>query len=100
MHIGLIIAKLVTMVLGFLIAYQAYRGYRRNHSRPLRYVAVGFVLISFGAVIEGILFDVVGLSIFDAGTIQTAIVALGMLCILYALYGRETLDTDEARTNG
>ncbi|MFC7130529.1 DUF7521 family protein [Haloferax chudinovii] len=87
MHVGLVIAKLITMLLGFLIAYQAYRGYRRNDSQPMFYVAVGFVFISFGAVIEGILFDVIGLSLFDSGTVATIIVALGMLSVLYALYG-------------
>ncbi|AUV84389.1 hypothetical protein C2R22_22875 (plasmid) [Salinigranum rubrum] len=87
MHAELIIAKFVTMVLGFLIAYQAYRGYRRNHSQPLLYVAIGFVFVSFGAVIEGILFDVIGLPLSDAAAIATGIVAVGMLTILYALYG-------------
>jgi len=90
MHPGLIVAKLITMVLGFLIAYQAYRGYRRNHSRPMLHVAIGFVFISFGAVIEGFLFEVVGLTVFDSGTVATIIVAVGMLTVLYALYGRET----------
>ncbi|WP_416840217.1 hypothetical protein [Haloferax sp. DFSO52] len=89
MHIELVIAKLVTMLLGFLIAYQAYRGYRRNDSQPMFYVAVGFVFISFGAVIEGVLFDVLGFSVFDAGTVATVIVAIGMLSVLYALYGAE-----------
>ena len=87
MHIELVIAKLVTMLLGFLIAYQAYRGYRRNDSQPMFYVAVGFIFISFGAVIEGILFDLIGLSLLDAGTVATIIVAVGMLSVLYALYG-------------
>lgn len=87
MHIELVIGKTVTAALGVAIAYQAYRGYQRTGSDPLRYVAVGFVFISVGAVLEGVLFDVVGLSIFDAGTIQTSVVAAGMLCILYALYG-------------
>ncbi|MBX0296613.1 MULTISPECIES: DUF7521 family protein [Haloarculaceae] len=95
MHPGLIVAKLVTMVLGFLIAYQAYRGYRRNNSRPLLYVAIGFVFISFGAVIEGLLFDVVGLTLSDSGTVATIIVAVGMLCVLYALYGRDTKEMEE-----
>ena len=95
MHPGLIVAKLVTMVLGFLIAYQAYRGYRRNNSRPLLYVAIGFVFISFGAVIEGLLFDVVGLTLSDSGTVATIIVAVGMLCVLYALYGRDTQEVEE-----
>ena len=95
MHIELVIAKLVTMVLGFLIAYQAYRGYRRNDSRPMLYVAIGFVLISFGAVIEGILFDVVGLSLSDSGTVATVIVAGVMLSVLYALYGPDSRVMDQ-----
>lgn len=88
MHIELVIAKLVTVGLGLLITKQAYRGYRAYGSEPMLYVAVGFLFISVGSVIEGLLFDVVGLSIFLAGTIQTSLVAIGMLVILYSLYGR------------
>jgi hypothetical protein len=87
MHIGLVIAKLVTVGLGLLITHQAYKGYRVYGSEPMLYVAIGFLFISIGAIIEGILFDVVGLSIFLSGTIQTTIVAAGMLVILYSLYG-------------
>lgn len=93
MHIGLIIAKLVTMTIGFLIAYQAYRGYRRYHSQPMLYVSIGFAAISIGAAIEGILFDVGGFTFHDAGTVGTAFVALGMLSVLYALYGRDSRTT-------
>lgn len=88
MHIELVIAKSITVALGLSIAYQAYRGYAVHGSEPMLYVSVGFLFISVGAVIEGVLFDVVGLSIFMAGTIQTAIVAVGMLVILYSLHGR------------
>jgi hypothetical protein len=95
MHPGLIVAKLIIILLGFLIAYQAYRGYRRNHSRPMLYVAVGFVFISFGAVIEGLLFDVVGLTLSDSSTVATIIVAVGMLSVLYALYGRDTKEVED-----
>ena len=88
MHIELVIAKLITIGLGLLITKQAYRGYKAYGSEPMLYVAIGFLFISIGSVIEGLLFDVVGLSIFLAGTIQTALVAMGMLVILYSLYGR------------
>lgn len=87
MHTELIIAKLVTVLLGLLIAGQAYRGYRRYDSQPMLYLAVGFAIISVGSVLEGLLFDVVGLNIFQAGTVQTVLVAVGMLVILYSLYG-------------
>lgn len=90
MHVGLVVVKTITMLLGFLIAYQAYRGYRRHDSETMGFVALGFGFISVGAVIEGILFDVAGFSFHDAGTVSTAIVALGMLSVLYALYGRAT----------
>lgn len=88
MHIELVIGKLITVGLGLLITYQAYRGYSVYGSEPMLYVAIGFLFISVGAVIEGVLFDVVGLSIFLSGAIQTGIVAVGMLVILYSLYGR------------
>lgn len=94
MHPGLIIAKAVTMVLGFLIAYQAYRGYRRSLSRPMLFVAIGFGFISFGAILEGLLFDVVGLTLSAASTIATSIVAVGMLSVLYALYGQDSREVE------
>ncbi|MCT9095132.1 DUF7521 family protein [Haloarchaeobius sp. HME9146] len=87
MHIELVIAKLITLVLGLLIAYQAFRGYQTHRSAPMLYVAIGFAIISIGAVIEGVLFDVVGWSIFLAGLVQTLVVAIGMLFVLYSLYG-------------
>ena len=88
MHIELVIAKLITVGLGLLISYQAYRGYSAHGSEPMLYVAIGFLFISVGSVIEGVLFDVFELSIFLSGTIQTALVAAGMLVILYSLYGQ------------
>ena len=95
MHIELVIAKLITVGLGLLITYKAYEGYRTYGSEPMLYVAIGFLFISVGSVIEGILFDVVGLSIFLSGTIQTAVVAVGMLVVLYSLYGRMPQQANE-----
>ncbi|WP_136590603.1 DUF7521 family protein [Salinigranum halophilum] len=88
MHIELVIAKVVTMVIGLVIAGTAYRGYKRSGEESMLYLAVGFAIISVGAVVEGIFFDVLHFSIFWAGTVQTSIVAVGMLVILYSLYGR------------
>lgn len=95
MHEGLILAKVVTMVLGLAIAYQAYRGYQLHGSEPMLYVSIGFLFISVGAILEGILFDLVGLHLHDASAIQTGIVAVGMLFVLYSLHGG--LETAEER---
>lgn len=87
MHTELIVAKLVVVALGFLIAYQAFRSYRRGSGTPMLYVAIGFVFISVGSVIEGLLFELGVVSIYQAGAIQAVIAAIGMLLILYSLYG-------------
>lgn len=88
MHEPLIVGKLAVMLIGFFIAYQAYLGSRKNDSPAMWYLAIGFGLISIGTAIEGILFEIGNLDIFLAGAIQTVIAAIGMLLILYSLYGR------------
>ncbi|WP_458189092.1 DUF7521 family protein [Haladaptatus sp. NG-WS-4] len=89
MHIGLVVAKFVVVVLGLLIAFQSYRAYKRYESRPMLFLALGFSIISIGAVIEGVLYEVMNLSIFFAGMIQSSVVAVGMVAVLYSLYGRQ-----------
>jgi hypothetical protein len=95
-HVDLVVAKVITMCLGFLVAHQAYVGYRTHGSDAMLYVAIGFLVVSVGAVIEGVLFEVVGLTIYQAGTVQTSIVAAGMVVILYSLYG----DLEESQQSG
>jgi heme A synthase len=35
------------MILGLAISYLAYTAYRQNRSRPMLYIAVGFMLVLF-----------------------------------------------------
>ena len=51
------------------------------------YVAIGFVFISVGSVIEGFLFELDLVSIYQASAIQAVVAAIGMLFVLYSLYG-------------
>jgi hypothetical protein len=101
MHVELIVAKLITVAIGLTVAATAFRGYRRYGSEPMLYLATGFAVISIGSVIEGVLFDVLHFSIFWAGTVQTSIVAFGMLIVLYSLHCRDTGHTPgELRRSG
>lgn len=34
------------VVLGLVLGYQAYRGFRRNDSRPMQYLSVGLILLT------------------------------------------------------
>lgn len=84
---------LLTIALGIAIAYVAFRGYRRNDSRPMLFVAIGFVLVlAFPTVFDFLLYVLV--SAFDVqlpvDTIYVSVISqigqlLGMASILYAL---------------
>lgn len=84
---GLIFAlAAVTAIAGLFVAYQAYRGYERNESRPMLYLAIGIVLLT--AVPVGLNWL---LSLWTASTdaeillVVTTSHLAGVLTILYAL---------------
>jgi len=80
--------SLVSALVGLLIAYQAFRGYRRNDSRPMLFIAVGFALT------VGLPFVLLGPMLLLKGNPAAATVfvllsngstLVGLGCILYAL---------------
>jgi hypothetical protein len=85
-HTLFVIAKLFTTVLSLIIASQAYRGYQRHETPLMLYVALGFALIGLGGLLEGVLFEIMQVTIFEAGFVSALVAAAGMLSILYALY--------------
>lgn len=79
---------MLTAALGLFIGYQAYRGYRRNSSRPMLFLSSGLVLltaVSFSVSV--VLSSLAGQNPFVTLGIQRAIELVGLGCIMYALYG-------------
>ena len=79
-------AKIVALLLGAFIVYLAYRGFRRNRSRPLFYVAIGFALITAGTIAEGLLYVIIGSELLTAIAVGTTITVLGFVAIIYSIY--------------
>ena len=91
-----LVLNVLTTILGLAVAYVAFRGYRRNQSRPMAFVAAGFVLTFWTPVLLLVSFVVLpqvaqvapqslGLvnSLFGiAGSVSQLI---GLACILYGL---------------
>jgi glucose-6-phosphate-specific signal transduction histidine kinase len=78
--------KLVALVLGTFIVYLAYKGYRRNNSKPLLHVAFGFALITAATIVEGILYVIIGSELLVALFISTTITVVGFVAIIYSVY--------------
>ncbi|WP_158057771.1 DUF7521 family protein [Halorussus halophilus] len=80
------VGALLVTLLGAYISYQAYRGYRRNQSRPMLFLAVGIILITgVPSVITTLL---VNLGVQNADLrylLGLTSELLGLLSILYAI---------------
>lgn len=80
------LAKVVALVLGAFIVYLAYKGYRRNRSKPLLYVALGFGLITASTIAEGVLYVMLGSELLAAIAAGTAVTVIGFIVIIYSIY--------------
>ncbi|MGD0688733.1 MAG: hypothetical protein ABSA50_03090 [Candidatus Bathyarchaeia archaeon] len=78
--------RLVALFLGAFIVYLAYRGYKRNASKPLLYVALGFALITAGTLLEGLMFVILGSDILAAIAIEGVLTVMGFVAIIYSIY--------------
>jgi uncharacterized membrane protein YdjX (TVP38/TMEM64 family) len=78
--------KVVALILGAFIVYVAYKGYKRNSSKPLIYVALGFALITAGTIVEGILYVMLGSELLSAIATGTTVTVLGFVVIIYSIY--------------
>ena len=87
---SLIIAfKTLTLILGGLITYFAYRSYRRTKSRALGSLAVGFGIITFGTFLAGAVDQLLQVDFQYGLLIESGLIALGFLVIVYSLYTSE-----------
>lgn len=91
-----VVFSLVNTVLGLVIAYIAFQGYRRNRSRPMLFVAIGFFLAFLAPVflfagflliprIAQVAPSVLGTVNFVFSIAGSVSEMIGLLCILYGL---------------
>lgn len=82
------VTALVTAVVGGFVAYQAYRGYQRNASRAMLFLAVGIALLTtipFLVKQPLVLFSLA--SAAEAELAALACRVAGLLTVLYAFTG-------------
>jgi hypothetical protein len=77
--------------LSLVVVSQALRGYRRNDSRPMLFLALGIVLLTIVPTVV----TLVGARLYSARTVglvvsplSNSIEVLGLGSIVYSLYGR------------
>lgn len=81
--------KTLTLLLGGLITFLAFRAYRRTRSSSLGALAVGFGVVTFGAFLAGagnLLFQ---LDLEASVLLESVLTAGGFAIIVYSLYATE-----------
>jgi hypothetical protein len=80
-------SEAVTVLLGLAISYIAFRGYRRNRSRAMLFVAAGFVLVvGVPALVTVALYLLLDVPLPVVNSIGQASELLGLGAILYGLW--------------
>ena len=77
-------------VLGAIVVYAALRGYHKRKSSSMLFMGVGFVFITVGAIIDGLLFELLGIDLLAAEALQAGCQAIGFLMIVYSLVGAKS----------
>lgn len=86
MNAAVVALKTLTLALGGSITFYAYRASRRNGSSALRALAVGFGAITLGALVAGIVDQLLPVNPDFALVAESAFTTLGFAVILYSLH--------------
>ncbi len=79
--------KLIIVILGTVLVYLALRGYRRNRTKDMIFLALGFALITAGSVAAGVLFEFLGFQLVDVEIVESVMVILGFTSLIYSIFG-------------
>jgi len=84
--IAIIVAKTAILLLGGSITYYATRAYGRTGNPSLRALAIGFGIVTVGALTGGVSHQIVGASLAVGIAIDSLLTAVGFGVIVYSLY--------------
>ncbi|GGM60292.1 phosphoglycerol transferase MdoB-like AlkP superfamily enzyme [Halarchaeum rubridurum] len=95
-YLVLLAVTLLALVLSLAIVLQAYRGYRRNRSRPMLYLALGLVLLTVVPFAISLAVASLGQRLgfgplvytYYAPIVSRVVEIAGLASILYSLYVR------------
>ena len=78
--------KSVTLLLGGLITYFAFKAFRRTGAPSLQYLAIGFAIVTFGAMLGGLVDQVLAMTRDTAIAAESGLTVVGFAVIVYSLY--------------
>jgi len=81
------VLKLIIVLLGTVLVYLGIKGYKRHRSKDMIFLSFGFALITAGSVAAGILFEFLGYQLVDVSVVESIMVIVGFVLLIYSIYG-------------
>lgn len=82
----IVVLKTLTLILGGLITFLAFKAYRRTRNRSLGALSVGFAIVTLGTLLAGVADQLLSADFQTGLLIESALIAIGFLIIVYSLY--------------
>lgn len=80
------VAQALILIFGGVVVYYAYRAYGKTKSQAMLLLAIGFAVITLGALVAGILYNfVAGTALDTVLTLQAYSQVVGFFIIVYSL---------------
>lgn len=83
---AVVVLKTLTLVLGGAITYLSHKAYRRTRAPALRYLSIGFGIVTLGTLLAGVIDQFLRLQLRVGLLVESALVATGFAVIVYSLY--------------
>ena len=86
--VALAVVKTLSLIVGGMISYFAFKAYRRTRQRALGYLSIGFAIVTLGLVLAGVLYELLNVDFAVGILLESLLFLVGFLIIAYSLYAQ------------
>ena len=83
------ILKILVVILGSILIYLSSKSYRKTKEKNMLFLAIGFAIMTIGSVLAGLSFELLGLSLRQVSIVETIMIVIGFIMLLYSVYGTD-----------
>ncbi len=80
------IIESLSLVVAFFLVALAFAGYRKSASRAMLTGALGFGMLGIASLVEGVMYEGLGLPLEVAHAFRSTLTAIGLLVLLVSIY--------------
>jgi hypothetical protein len=80
------IVEILSLFIALILVALALGGYRKSGSKTMLSAAAGIAMLGAASLVEGVMYDVLGLPLEEAHAFRSTLTAVGFVIFLYAIY--------------